>query len=435
MRSSCRAQRIELSASQRRRIAGAIFWGSACSISASAKLANAEPVPNEPIPDNWTQSALREEYTVDQWQNGCGPRPQSRSEGGGESVAVHRDDGELVIAGGGRVYRTDQCYDTLPGLVRGAHARDPSGSSWRTRCVSPPGDPRRTELSTTLSLSPARIDILETGRYQITIHDGLCIATVKRTRSLVVNARAHAAQPTAPQSSAEGANSRPENRASGDPKPGGPTPDTQMRRPRASTGPAANYGGLLEQSELSSDEIPATPALVPAPRVDAQEVAASDASAKRRNVFAALVGSLALCLGSLALYLRRRERTRKRAVPTAHPVHLIHPTGKDRAYGAPQAQRAESTAHETDPKHALMVHGMQTFANAPRPEMQSCPRCGQRFALPFQHCPHDGARLHPATATLPLAATSATPRTSRSVADTRVKICPTCSALFDSAVA
>jgi hypothetical protein len=144
--------------------------------------ATADEKPN--LAGTYKQSALREDYTVGQWQSACGPAPSSQSSGGGETVAVRVEGDELVIVGGGRVYRSDQCYDIMPGLKRDAHSRDPGGKAWRTRCSSPPGDPRRATLQTAITATSSRIDIVETGRYEITIGDGHCSADVKRTRSL-----------------------------------------------------------------------------------------------------------------------------------------------------------------------------------------------------------------------------------------------------------
>ena len=49
--------------------------------------------------------------------SGCGPAPVSSMSGGGEVVSVHQEGDELAIAGGGRVFRTNQCYDQQPTLA------------------------------------------------------------------------------------------------------------------------------------------------------------------------------------------------------------------------------------------------------------------------------------------------------------------------------
>lgn len=133
----------------------------------------------------WRQGALREEYTVQQWlPNGCGPTPQTGTSGGGEIVAIRFEGDELAFVGGGRVYRSNQCYDQMPTLTRETHSRDASGKTWRTRCTTPPNDPRKAILNTLVVVqNDTHIDIVETGRYEIVLGDGRCVADVKRTRT------------------------------------------------------------------------------------------------------------------------------------------------------------------------------------------------------------------------------------------------------------
>jgi hypothetical protein len=133
----------------------------------------------------WRQGALREEYTVQQWlPNGCGPTPQTGSSGGGEIVAIRLEGDELAFVGGGRVYRSNQCYDQMPTLTRETHSRDANGKTWRTRCTTPPNDPRKAILNTlVVAQTDTHIDMIETGRYEVVLGDGRCVADVKRTRT------------------------------------------------------------------------------------------------------------------------------------------------------------------------------------------------------------------------------------------------------------
>lgn len=136
----------------------------------------------------WKQSALREDFTVQEWLDArCGPPPQSTSSGGGESIEVRLEGDDLAFVGGGRVYRTNQCYDPMPTLSRETHSRDPNGKTWRTRCATAPADPRKVVLNTlVVATTDTRIDIVETGRYEIVVENGRCMADVKRTRSYSV---------------------------------------------------------------------------------------------------------------------------------------------------------------------------------------------------------------------------------------------------------
>lgn len=132
----------------------------------------------------WKQGPLREEYTVQQWLPGCGAPPVTSASGGGEIVTVKEDGDELTFLGGGRTFHTNQCYDELPTLVRDAHSRDASGRQWRTRCSTPPSDPRHAVMNTLVAATnDSHIDVTETGRYEITLKEGRCIADVKRTRA------------------------------------------------------------------------------------------------------------------------------------------------------------------------------------------------------------------------------------------------------------
>jgi hypothetical protein len=147
----------------------------------------------------WKQSALREDFAVQQWLDaGCGPPPQSTSTGGGEVINIRTEGDELTFVGGGRVYHTNQCYDPMPTLSRASHSRASDGKTWRTRCVTPPADPRKTVLNTlVVATTPSHIDLIETGRYEITLENGRCMADVKRTRSfdLVDESAVPAAKP------------------------------------------------------------------------------------------------------------------------------------------------------------------------------------------------------------------------------------------------
>lgn len=147
----------------------------------------------------WRQSALREQFTVQQWLDGCGPPPQSTTTGGGEVITVQFEGDELAFLGGGRVYRTNQCYDPMPTLARESHSRDANGKTWRTRCATSPNDPRKAFLNTLVVVTTeSHIDIVETGRYEITLENGRCMADVKRTRSFELVSDQNAAPTASP---------------------------------------------------------------------------------------------------------------------------------------------------------------------------------------------------------------------------------------------
>jgi hypothetical protein len=221
----------------------------------------------------WQQGALREDFTVQQWlPNGCGPTPQSGSSGGGEIIAIRLEGDELAFVGGGRVYRSNQCYDQMPTLVRESHSRDASGKTWRTRCATPPTDPRKAILNTlVVATSDAHIDVIETGRYEIVLETGRCVADVKRTRSfnLVPEDKPSApasAPPPEPAPSAEPA-PRPDPRPAACEAPGEPTrlevrPSKKLLR----TGETFTFHALVLDSAGCATRTPTTWRLAAGPR-------------------------------------------------------------------------------------------------------------------------------------------------------------------------
>lgn len=147
----------------------------------------------------WRQSALREDFTVQRWQAGCGPPPRSSSTGGGETVSVRAEGDVLAFVGGGRVYRSNQCYDPLPSLARESYSHAAESRQWRTRCATPPGDPRKTVMQTlVVATSDTHIDVTETGRYEIAHEDGLCVADVRRSRAFDLVQKDTPATPSPP---------------------------------------------------------------------------------------------------------------------------------------------------------------------------------------------------------------------------------------------
>jgi hypothetical protein len=156
--------------------------------------ARAEDAP-PPLDGAWNMSAVNEAFTVQQWSNACGPAPVSGTAQPGGVVRVRSDGAEFAIEGGRRTLRSDACLDGMPTLTSEAHSAD--GRSWRTRCSTPPSDPRRATINTAYFLVDDTIQIAETGRYELTINNARCIADVKRDASLKRLTGAAAPAPTA----------------------------------------------------------------------------------------------------------------------------------------------------------------------------------------------------------------------------------------------
>src|SRR2546430_11784777 len=77
----------------------------------------------------WNASTLAERWNVGDWNKACGPRPIPQDIPGGQ-VTIREEGGELVMSGVGRTFRTNECWEQLPGVTRNTHSA--SDRSWRT---------------------------------------------------------------------------------------------------------------------------------------------------------------------------------------------------------------------------------------------------------------------------------------------------------------
>ena len=453
-----------------------------------------------PLDGKWRQGPLREDYTVQQWLPGCGPPPVTGSTGGGESVTVNEEGDELSILGGGRTFRTNQCYDPLPTLVRDSHSRDGGGKSWRTRCSTPPSDPRRAVINTLVSMpSDGRVDVSESGRYEITLKEGRCIADVKRSRSYekVVAASAastpppasasakaeptHAPEPTSRACTTPGEPARLEVRPSrkllrtGESFPfravvsdakgcATPTPVTWNIEGEGSplvvdpTGKVtvpedapegitklvvsaagksttviveisspAHYDALLAQSGLneSGENEETSVALIAQGALGGHEATAVGNAVRRRNIFIAVVGTLAALLGLVAIFGWRRARRAtklQREAEARHEQKLREVEERRREKAARHA--AQMKAHEESVERAKAAEG----ARERYEKRLVCPTCHREYGVGSTFCPQDGAtlvELAGSDETFPyVAGVSARPQE-------KGKICPTCGDRFD----
>jgi hypothetical protein len=149
-----------------------------------------------PYDGAWSMTAVSESFTVQEWSAPCGPAPVSRTLVPGGPVTVTGGGGELQISGGRRTLRTDQCLDPMPTLARTVHTQD--ARSWRTRCATPPGDPRHAVVNTAYFVTnDDAISIAETGRYEFTVNEARCVADVRRGANLSRVVAAPAASATA----------------------------------------------------------------------------------------------------------------------------------------------------------------------------------------------------------------------------------------------
>jgi hypothetical protein len=490
-----------------------------------ARLARAEPT----FDGKWRQGALREDYTVQQWLPGCGPPPVSGTSGGGEIVTIRQEGDELAFLGGGRVFRTNQCYDQMPTLSRDAHSREPSGRTWRTRCTTPPADPRRAMLNTlVVATSDTRIDIVETGRYEISLAEGRCIADVKRSRTYDLQGKDEPAAPTAstptPPTATATERPRPVCTAPGEParlevrpsrkllKTGDafafravvtdaagcatPTPTTwsvadaskkvsvdqaghvtvagdapegnveivvtaagKSARVTLEVTSPAKYEDLLRASGLnpSGENDAAAVAVIATESIGGGEARADAGAAKRRRaIFLAIVGVLAVALVVVWIVVARRAKRAKQIERDADEryaerVREAEARKDEKARTHASQVRAHQESLDRARAQALAAEAMfcsvckseyprgEIFcprdANrlvplAKRPASPSgggvvCPACRRGFDAGTRRCPHDGEEL------VPLAMRPPEPVGPPS----KGKICPTCGGRFEGAAA
>jgi hypothetical protein len=171
---------------------------------------------------SWSMTAVTESYTVQEWNASCGPAPVSRTMVPGGPVTVTASGGELIISGA-RTLRTDQCLDPMPTLARNVHSQD--ARAWRTRCSTPPSDPRHAVVNTAYFVvaGDTSISIAETGRYEFTINDAHCIADVRRGATL---SRAAPSAATSASASPTGSAATTASAAPTDSAPAATAPDT-----------------------------------------------------------------------------------------------------------------------------------------------------------------------------------------------------------------
>jgi hypothetical protein len=488
------------------------------------------------VDGTWKQGPLKEDYTVQKWLSACGPAPVSGSSGGGESVSVRLEGDELAFLGGGRVFHTNQCYDQMPTLVRETHTRDPSGKTWRTRCTTPPSDPRRAAINTLVTItSDKHIDIAESGRYEISLNEGKCTADVKRTRGLdlVSNAAPVAETPTAtPAATATPIPTANPCASPGEPKRLEARPSRKLLRtgdtftfraivtddagcatrtgttwsladPGASTngvklegsgkltiapyaaegtyeliasaaGKSARvsvevaspsrYDDLLASSGLNDagESEGVSTVAITGETLGGADAKAQDGSARRRTQFLAVVATLVIVLGVVAIFGARRTRRAESIERAAQERHRERLREVEERRLAKRAKHdAALRAHESSLAEAAQVAAEDAQSVAPLettrmlctacrrdydpgstycpqdsnrlvpingpvssgPAGSICPTCKRGFDPGIKVCPHDQDELVP----YPLFAS----RNAPSIAPPRGKICPTCGGRFD----
>ncbi|TKD12604.1 hypothetical protein [Polyangium fumosum] len=166
--------RCTRSFARRSLVALALATTTACSASASAQ---GKPT----LSGSWSASSVSESWSFDGWVDACGPKPRGQG-GGGGSVQIREQGGELSIVGAGRAWSTAECWEQAPGLGRVSHSQSGGGRFWRTRC-SLSNEKERITVTTTVSATDTSIAMQETSEHKVTAEGVTCTATASRSRS------------------------------------------------------------------------------------------------------------------------------------------------------------------------------------------------------------------------------------------------------------
>ncbi|HWO13732.1 MAG TPA: hypothetical protein VNN80_29720, partial [Polyangiaceae bacterium] len=128
----------------------------------------------------WQAEPMTVRWVIGSWGDACGPRPTGGGDSGGV-VSIEERGGELVIAGEGGGFSTDQCWQMGTGVTPQSHAA--AGGSWKTTCRTPPGDQRQEVLQMSLGLSGGVLSLHESGQYQFVAKGQTCAASSGRWRT------------------------------------------------------------------------------------------------------------------------------------------------------------------------------------------------------------------------------------------------------------
>jgi hypothetical protein len=142
----------------------------------------------------WNASGMSESWSTEEWGEACGPKPAPQGTGGG-TVQITQTGGELAMSGGGRAFRTSECWEQMPGMTRTGHTGGTRG--WQTQCATPANDARQAHVLTTIAATDNSISIRETGSYKWVVKGQNCSASVLRSRTLTLTQREGEAPPAA----------------------------------------------------------------------------------------------------------------------------------------------------------------------------------------------------------------------------------------------
>ncbi|MRG94018.1 hypothetical protein [Polyangium spumosum] len=336
---------------------------------------------------SWSASPVSESFSFGNWVDACGPKPRGQG-GGGGSVQIREQGGELSIVGAGRAWSTAECWEQAPGLGRVSHSQSGGGRFWRTRC-SLSNEKQRITVTTTVSATDSSITMQETSEHQVTAEGVTCTATASRSRSFgLVKREGEEAAPSASASaSASAAPSSPpaDAAASGAPS----APPAPKARPIGITSPRKDDAPIPagprdpEGAERGDAAATATGA------VGGRKGVADDVGRERKQTFVAIVIGLAFVLGFAGLVLLRRGRRPAEAASFAEEEEAF--AEGDAAAEAEAEADAEMPAAAPEVQAAARTSPTAAAAAA----RKVCPTCGERYGAEDQFCGADGTTLVP----------------------------------------
>jgi hypothetical protein len=147
----------------------------------------------------------------------------------------------------------------MPTLARNVHSQD--ARAWRTRCATPPSDPRHAVVNTAYFVLAGdnSISVGETGRYEFAIDDTHCVADVRRG-AMLTRAAAPSASASAPAASVASAPPTDSTAPAAAPDTSAMTAAATATAPApapATTTPAGGVAGAAAKGDCSTPGDPA----------------------------------------------------------------------------------------------------------------------------------------------------------------------------------
>ena len=173
----------------------------------------------------WQAGATSMDVTVESWGKDCGPQPAPMHSAGGGTVRIEQTDQVLVLHGGERDVRTDQCWSPNPTLRKISSTA--ANAAWVTRCKTGKDDPREEAGTYTLKAQTAdRLLYQDVSHFNWKLNESTCVATLTTTQTLnrVVAAAGHTAPSATPQPQAKAGTTATEPRGAPAPSAAAPPP-------------------------------------------------------------------------------------------------------------------------------------------------------------------------------------------------------------------